>query len=803
MAKPSGETPGLAQRALDGPMKHVEEIVYAVRGPGREWHFYGNFGARCQNPNGWLYGRGPGRLVRLNVRTKERKVIFEDPDGAIRDPDVHYSGEKILFSYRKGGSHFYHLYEINIDGSGLKQLTDGPWDDMEAVYLPNGEIIFCSSRCRRYVPCLNTQVAILYKCDADGANIRRISANVETESTPAVMADGRVIFMRWEYVHRGVMAFHHLWTINPDGTGQMTFYGNMRSKGYAGMRENVLMTEPRSIPGTDKVSAIFCDTHGRSEHRGHLVVIDPKDGPDAVENSRRINTGFPNHPNPKYDIPQEAWRDPYPFSEDCFLLASYQGIYIMDGQGRFELLFQPPGNVMRGTWIHEPRPLLPREREPIIPKRTDWSEDTATLMLNQVHVGRNMKDVKPGDVKKLLILEVLPTPTHFGTGNGTLGSVHNLRRVIGTVPVAADGSAHFSVPARRALVFVALDENWREVKRMNSFVNLMPGEKTACVGCHERRTLAPPPIAGAAPLAALTVPAKPKPVAGVPDIIDFNRDVQPILNKHCVKCYNRENDQARAMTGERYGTFSDSYHALRLHARIGGSNNDPYSTGTARSKVLQILDEGHKKVKLSEIEMQTLRMWVASGGAYAGTYAANTYDAIQYLPMDRSYVDQHCNSCHKQQEKDERRRKRFVWPGTRRNADLINLSHPERSRILRQALAKDAGGLATVEPGGKSSKKDHVILFRSTDDPGYQELKEDVEGLIDALHKIGWYGTTNWRPNEHYIREMKRYGVLPQEFDIEKDPFDPFETDRRYFEKIYNDSPYPRKPDDVAESASE
>jgi hypothetical protein len=181
----------MLQKFLDGPMKGFEEIVFAVRIPGRDhWYVtFGNYadyldeaqrlGFKKQDDVYWGYGEG-AQLCRLNLRTGALKVILEDPKGGIRDPQVHYDGKKILFAYRNGGTHPFHLYEINMDGTGLRQLTDGPDDDLEPTYCPDGNIIFCSSRCRRFVNCWHTRVATLYRCDADGKNVRMLSSNNDT-----------------------------------------------------------------------------------------------------------------------------------------------------------------------------------------------------------------------------------------------------------------------------------------------------------------------------------------------------------------------------------------------------------------------------------------------------------------------------------------------------------------------------------------------------------------------------------------------------------------------------------------------
>ncbi|MCU0871801.1 MAG: hypothetical protein MUE50_05605 [Pirellulaceae bacterium] len=201
----------LLQSMLEGDMRGVDEIVFAVRVPGRD-HWYVSFGyyscdygppadhAFGKYPDGESlrgYGDG-GRLCRLNLRTGQLTVLLDDPLGGVRDPQVHYDGQKVLFSYRRGGTATYHLYEINIDGTGLTQLTDGPDDDIEPAYLPDGGIVFGSSRCRRFVNCWYSRVATLYRCDADGSNLRMLSSNNDHDNTPWVLPDGRILYMRWE-----------------------------------------------------------------------------------------------------------------------------------------------------------------------------------------------------------------------------------------------------------------------------------------------------------------------------------------------------------------------------------------------------------------------------------------------------------------------------------------------------------------------------------------------------------------------------------------------------------------------------
>ncbi|MFH1719770.1 MAG: hypothetical protein ABIF19_20655, partial [Planctomycetota bacterium] len=498
-----------------------EEIVFACRQEGADGHWYANFGYYAGDEQRKAY-RALGRLCKLNVRTGELTVLLDDPEGTVRDPQVHYDARKIVFSYRKGGTDFFHLYEIDVDGTGMRQLTSGPYNDIEPTYLADGGILFCSDRCKRWVNCWLTKVAVMYRCDADGRNIQQISSNSEHENTPWPLPDGRVLYQRWEYVDRSQVHYHHLWTTNPDGTGQMVYYGNMHP--------GIVMIDAKPVPGTGNIVAVFSPGHGMREHAGAITVVSPKKGPDEPSTARRVSK-------------KGNFRDPYPLTAEYFLVAQDANLLLMDEQGNVQPFYQLPVKLAKaGVTCHEPRPIRPRRRERIIAPRAAMHETTGKLILSDVYKGRQMDGIKPGDIKKLLVLETLPMPIHYTGGMDPIsfGGTFTLERVLGTVPVEPDGSAYMELPALRSFFFVALDENDDTVKRMQSFLTVMPGETTSCVGCHEQRTRTPENRnLGSPSLAALKrEPSRVMPIQGIPDVFDFPRDIQPILDKYCVECHD-------------------------------------------------------------------------------------------------------------------------------------------------------------------------------------------------------------------------------------------------------------------------
>ena len=775
-----------------GALQAVDEIVFAVRERGKNDHYYVNFGNWCGNPSKWEYGRG-GRLCKWNVHTGQTTVLIDDPPGAVRDPQVHYDGDKILFSYRPGRSHRYHLYEINSDGKGLRQLTDGDYDDIEPTYLPDGRIMFCSTRCNRIVNCNLVQVALLFTCDADGRNIRQISPNNETENTPWPLADGRVMYTRWEYVERGIGGFKGLWTTNPDGTAQMPLFGNVHPM--------ATMLDAKPIPGTSQVVVVHSG-HMNYEHHGSISVIDLKSGPDNKKSERRITK-------------DGMYRDPFPLGQAGFLVAEGSKVLLMDYQGQTETLLELPDEDQgSGLWIHEPRPLLAHPREPVVPNRTDLVESTGTLILADVLRGRNMKGVNPGEIKNLLVLETLPKPINFSGRADPYCFNHSfaLERVLGTVPVEPDGSAYMELPASRAFLFVALDEKGLAVRRMQSFLTVQPGETTGCVGCHEQRTDTLQAQQHAGLLALRREPSRVQPLLDVPEVFDFPRDIQPILDRHCVACHDYEATSRggpRAggiiLSGDHGPVFSHSFAALHMHdlvvmPRDGMGNKPPRSIGSAASPLLSYLDGSHHAATLSDSERRILRTWIDAAATYAGTYAASGTGKLPKNPNWPEYlraavaIESRCAKCHA----DDRRLPiqpmdevgidgytiaEELTPRRFSNHVVYNLSHPDKSLMLLAPLARAAGGCGTCS-------SENQPIFTSVNDPDYKALLGMIQRGSEELRKDKRFDMPGFHPTTHYVRIMTDLGILPKSHPQDA-PIDVYATDQAYWRSFWHDGDEP------------
>ena len=772
----------------------VRQIVFAERTFVGDGHWYANFGYHFAGPEKKLYGE-KGRLCILDLASTNVAALIDDPGGAVRDPQVHYDAEKILFSYRKGGTAQYHLYEINVDGSGLKQLTDGIYDDIEPTYLPDGGIMFVSARSKRWVNCWIVQVGNLYRCDKDGKNVQVISCNIEQDNTPWVLPDGRVLFTRWEYVDRSQVSFHHLWTCNQDGTDQKVYFGNMHPGG--------LFIDAKPIPGSDRVVYINSPGHGAKEHRGHVATVTDIKGPDAREQSKNVTKG-------------REFRDPYAVTDKLFLAARHENeVGLVDEKGEFAALFK--SNVP----VHEPRPLVRRMRERVIPPRIDRSKSTGTLILSNAYLGRNMEGVEPGEIKKLLILETLPKPLNYGGGLHDFipishGGTFTIPRILGTVPVEEDGSAHFEVPANRPLFLIALDEKNQSVKRMHSFLSVMPGEVLSCVGCHEQRVNTPqgrPAVLKAMKRKASII----EKVPGIPFTIDFPRDIQPILDKHCIKCHNPDKPDGKILlTGDPGPVFSHAYFSLAgmgyvSDGRNRHGNTPPRGVGDSASKLMKMLDGSHHKAKLSHDETEMIRNWIHIGATYPGTYAAlgtgmvrtdkpgnnwmgNLSDGVPSKETMTAQKEAHavfgrtCAKCHGGQKpslakwsiRGAPKKGRYFFDSHL----AFNLAKPDKSAILLAPLAKEAGGWGECRAKNESEEQSKAAesLFRDKNNADYGILLAWIEAGKRELEKNKRWDMPGFKPHPYYVREMIRYGILPETFDNEKHDVDVFELERKYFE---------------------
>jgi len=373
------------------------------------------------------------------------------------------------------------------------------------------------------------------------------------------------------------------------------------------------------------------------------------------------------------------------------------------------------------------------------------------------------------------------------------------------------------LPALRGLFFVALDENDMAVKRMQSFLTVQPGEVTGCVGCHEQRTQSILPTTDL--MALRRPPSQIEPITDCPDVFDFPRDIQPILNRLCVDCHGYE-QTARGgpyagqvlLTGDHGPMFSHAYFTMTVKQLfVDGrdrpkSNYPPRALGSSASRILKMLDGSHYGVVATPHEKKMLRLWIEVGAPYPGTYGALGSGSIGGYFQNRlvntdfdwpttkrgaQVMRQRCDSCHQKSMvlpkalSDERGVSFWRFdindPRLRLSRHIVfNLSRPEKSLLLLAPLAKSAGGweLCRDKNGQPAS------VFASKDDPGYRALLAMVAAGQKNLESIKRFDMPGFRPPEPYIREMKKYGILPTDLPADA-PIDVYETDQRYWRSLW------------------
>jgi hypothetical protein len=600
--------------------------------------------------------RGGSALKILDVIGRKVTTILNSPEGVVRDPEVHFDGNRILFSMRKDIGDDFHLYEINVDGSGLRQLTFAPRvSDIQPIYLPDDTIVFSSTRDPKYIPCQRHLMANLFTMNGDGSNIHQIGYNTQFEGRSSLMPNGRILYTRWEYVDKHFSSAYGLWTVDPDGTDHALYYGN-----YAWQPGAIV--DARIIPGTENFISVFTSVHDLGW--GAVVVGDRSlglDGTKPILKSWPADIGsFMSRWNVeerignKYDSfmgIRVKYEDPYPLSKDLFLCSRQtgqgkrMGIFAVDSAGNEILLHkEEPG-------CFDPMPLTSRNRPPVIPSKTDLSKSSGTFYVQDVYIGEFMDKVERGTAKYLRVIEAPPkrafprkgigdwTPPGSGDSHHPVAvnwNHYNNKRILGTVPVEKDGSAYFEAPAGVFVYFQLLDKDKMMIHSMRSGTMLQPGEVKGCTGCHEDR-LSPPQLGTSTSIALGRTPRKLSGWYGPPRKFSYAEETQPVLDKHCIKCHDHGKKAGKFnLSGDKGIVFNHSYTTLmgrspanwkrqkaeekkHLISSVGAGPVKvipPYSWGSSQSRLVDILRKGHPaddgkaRVKLDKESLERIATWI-------------------------------------------------------------------------------------------------------------------------------------------------------------------------------------------------
>jgi hypothetical protein len=668
--------------ALSNPLLDFENLLFVKRAPNLLL-------CHCDEYLSW-WSRPGGELCileRFGDQDVRLKSLSGDllPTGDMIRPDISYDGTRVLFSHCRHypdlwkkenkldkasipEDAFYHLYEMNLDGTGLRRLTRGKYDDFDGRYLPDGRIVFLSTRRGQFIQCglesaqstvatenlpdsfvrcggnayRPVSVHTLHVMANDGQNMHAISPFESFEWNPSVTSDGRVLYARWDYVDRHRMWHMGLWSTLPNGMSARAVFGNFTAGPYS-------FFEARDIPQSQKI--IFTASAHHSHAGGSLVLLDAREGVDGQSPMTRLT--------PEVAFPEiEGWSDcyfanPYPLAEEHYLVTfspvrlskhafakdgspvpgpiNSLGVYLFDNFGNLNLLYRDPDISSMC-----PLPIRPRRRPAVVASDVPWDSGVqeGNVLLADVYRG-DLQEYSKGSVRKLRIVGV-PPKLDPRMNHPSLGVTQDDpgKFVLGTVPVEEDGSAYFRVPAGVPFFVQALDERGTALQTMRSLTYVQQGQTYTCIGCHEHRRSAPPKVR---PTAAFREPSTIKvgPEGTWP--LDYQTLVQPLLDRHCLACHKPggEASETDLTPARSYATLmgygGQRSLAAHVQARYDARRSVAGQCAAMASPLTTLLDEGHFGVQLSAGDLERLFIWMDTYGQRSGSHDSGQADELRKL----------------------------------------------------------------------------------------------------------------------------------------------------------------------------
>ena len=657
--------------SLQNPLLDFDDIVFIKRHFNPEPEMEGNH--MCDQFFGFHGRQGGGLFVLENAFSDKPTVknLLENRDiengrlegtkldstWAYLSPDISFDAKKIVFAatdakqprhtYKWDENNCYHLFEINIDETNLRQMTDGPWNDICPCYMPNGRIALISERRGGYGRCHGRPVPsyTLHSMNHDGTDVAMLSPHETNEWFPNIDHDGMIIYTRWDYVDRGFNQAHHPWITTPDGRDSRALQGNFpKQQSNRPHFENSV----RAVPNSHKLIATACCHHG--QYFGSLILIDPTvEDDDFMSQVRRITPDqlFPESENAAHRDPAN-YGQPYPLSDDFYLCvydpfsssaagpSNNYGLYLLDSFGNRTLLYRDAD-----ISCQSPLPLREREMPPVVPHKLlvakplepgetfvpcDPETLPKTALVGVMNVYDSARDIPQGTkITHLRIVQLLPKTNPYAHIPAIgYGDQKGARMILGTVPVEEDGSVWFNLPVDIPVYFQAIAEDGTAVLSMRSATYVKPGEELMCQGCHEGRHRTPT-LQTSVPKAFLRKPSDITPGPDGTQPLNYVRLVQPIWDQHCVDCHQKEN-AIDLSDGSGKGHFSPSYDNLRKqvfyfnNADWTTSKTIPGEFGSQASKLYRLLKDGHYDVKLSPEEMERVTIWLDNNADFYGAY---------------------------------------------------------------------------------------------------------------------------------------------------------------------------------------
>ena len=664
---------GVRAALLANPLLDFDKLLVVRRSPAVSTGFISaNYLSHASMLNRTNWENEIAVLTELRGKPRLQTLHKSKATRILRDVRLDFEAQKLLFSSIDENGRWA-VFEIPSGGDEARQVTPATYPDVDffdACYLPDGRIIVASTANYLGVPCLGGKqpVATLYLLDPATGKLRQLTFDQDHSNDPTVLNDGRVLYQRWEYSDIPHYFSRRHMSMNPDGTGQLALYGSNSWFPTAFRFAQPVPDHPTLLVG------IISGHHDHGDC-GRLALLDPGlatgypfrfrpaskewgvEGkhvaltPDILPAEK---TGFVQFvPGRGKPVPgtvcdnivngvylkerPELMTHPRPLSSKYFLVSmkptprSLWGIYLVDVFDNMTLIAEAEGSA-----LFEPVPLEPRKRPPVIPDRVDLGKKTATVHIGDVYAGPGLKGVPRGTVKSLRVFAY-----HFGYfGKASFEIIGtqagwDVKRVLGTAKVEADGSAEFIIPANTPVSIQPLDSEGRAVQLMRSWLVGMPGERVSCAGCHENRAETLPPKRT---LASQRAPEPLTPWYGPARPFDFAYEVYPVLQKHCIGCHND-----KATVGPRSKpSFSQpgvAYDTLHPYVHRQGPESDiallnPMEYHASSSRLIQMLEKGHHGIRLDNLPRESrerLYCWIDLNVPRRGSFE---------LPEDKQHIAQ-------------------------------------------------------------------------------------------------------------------------------------------------------------------
>lgn len=612
----------------------------------------------------------------------EVEHLIDDPHGMLRDVDLSMDAKCLLFAWKKSDRlDDYHIYEYDLDSGSHRQLTYGLGRaDYEPIYLPGGDIIFASTRPEQSVPCWWNEISNLYRMDSEGRYIRRLAVDQVQAVYPQILNDGQICYTRWDYSDRGQVYPHPLFSMKPDGREQRAFYGGnswfptslLHARPIPDSGKVMAIAAGHHTQQRGKLVVIDVE-EGRDEGKGMQFVAPVRDVPyERVDVAQQHGDQF-RYPFPLSEtellvtyVPHWGF-EPAPVTEieklsgnnilkdpAAYANRSDYGLYWMNIHGERELLYKDPDLA-----VQRPVALGHRVVPTVLPDAVRYAKKTGTYYVHDVYQGVGLEGIPRGEAKTIRVVRlnyraagiglsqnkgeggVSMNSTPVSIGNGTW----DIKEILGDVEIEPDGSALFEVPADESIYLQVLNARGEVIQTTRTWDTVRPGENKSCVGCHVSPDVAVP---SAQTLATQQPPQKLKPFYGETRGFSFQKEIQPILDQSCVSCHDGSNEQmdlrgeAVAQKGQNKRKWTRSYINLTgaeydKHTSYTAPDPEggivswiskmsvptvlpPYFAGAAKSPLLDMLDEGHHDVKLSEEEYHKFAAWMDLLVPFSGEY---------------------------------------------------------------------------------------------------------------------------------------------------------------------------------------